>query len=122
MTTRHVRLDLPPVGQRAEGEGPGAGRPHKHGKRDPPEDVAERTRLVRENLKKMLQAAGATCADVVRTDVFIITDMGDQDSLGEVMRPSCRGDYPASTLVEVRQLVDRRLEIEVSPWSRGKSR
>jgi 2-iminobutanoate/2-iminopropanoate deaminase len=49
-----------------------------------------------ENLTWCLKAAGASCNDVVRTDVFL-TDMEDQDAVGEV-----------------RRLIDPRLKIEVS--------
>ena len=87
--------------------------PHQHDHLDPPDDVREQARLVMENLRQVLEAAGATFADVVRTDVFV-TDMDDQDAIGGVMESYFRGDYPASTLVEVNQLVDRRLKLEVN--------
>ncbi|MBD2773909.1 RidA family protein [Iningainema tapete] len=87
--------------------------PHEHDKLNPPDDVREQTRLVMENLKKCLQASGATFADVVRTDVFV-TNMEDQNAIGEVMEKYFLGNYPASTLVEVKRLVDRRLKLEVS--------
>jgi enamine deaminase RidA (YjgF/YER057c/UK114 family) len=80
---------------------------------DPPADVREQTRLVMDNLKQVLDAAGATFADVVRTDVFV-TDMEEQDAIGEVMGRYFDGDYPASTLVEIKRLVDPRLKLEIS--------
>ena len=86
--------------------------PHEHGKLNPPDDAREQTRLTMENIKRCLEAAGATFADVVRTDVFI-TDMEEQDAIGEVMSEYFEGDYPASTLVEVKRLVDKRLKLEV---------
>jgi enamine deaminase RidA (YjgF/YER057c/UK114 family) len=87
--------------------------PHRHEELDPPEDVREQTRLVMENLTRCLAAAGATWKDVVRTDLFV-TDMADQDAIGEVMGPYFDGDFPASTLVEVKRLVDARLKLEMS--------
>jgi enamine deaminase RidA (YjgF/YER057c/UK114 family) len=87
--------------------------PHEHDKLSPPDDTREQTRLVMQNLKKCLTAAGACFADVVRTDVFV-TDMEEQDAIGEVMEEFFQGDYPASTLVEVRRLVDERLKLEVN--------
>jgi 2-iminobutanoate/2-iminopropanoate deaminase len=87
--------------------------PHCHDVLDPPDDVREQARLVMENLRRCLDAAGATWNDVVRTDVFV-TDMDDQDAIGEVMGPYFDGDFPASTLVEVKRLVDPRLKLEVS--------
>ena len=87
--------------------------PHEHDALDPPEDVAAQTRLVMENLGKALAAAGATFSDVVRTDVFV-TDMNEQDAIGEVLAEHFDGDYPASTLVEVSRLVDPRLKLEIN--------
>ena len=87
--------------------------PHRHEDLDPPDDVQEQTRLVMESLTRCLEAGGATWKDVVRTDVFV-TDMEDQDAIGEVMGPYFDGDFPASTLVEVKRLVDPRLTIEIS--------
>jgi enamine deaminase RidA (YjgF/YER057c/UK114 family) len=87
--------------------------PHEHDVLDPPADVREQTRLVMDNLKQVLDAAGATFADVVRTDVFV-TDMEEQDAIGEVMGRYFDGDYPASTLVEIKRLVDPRLKLEIS--------
>lgn len=87
--------------------------PHEYGKLNPPDDVREQTCLVMENLQKCLHAGGATFADVVRTDVFV-TDMEDQDAIGEVMGQYFQGYYPASTIVEVKRLVDRRLKLEIN--------
>ena len=87
--------------------------PHQHEKLDPPEDVQEQTRLVMDSLTRCLDAGGAGWKDVVRTDVFV-TDMEDQDAIGEIMGPYFDGDFPASTLVEVNRLVDPRLKIEIS--------
>jgi enamine deaminase RidA (YjgF/YER057c/UK114 family) len=87
--------------------------PHRHEELDPPESVREQARLVMENLERCLAAGGAGWKDVVRTDVFV-TDMRDQDAIGEVIGPYFEGDFPASTLVEVSRLVDPRLKLEIS--------
>ena len=87
--------------------------PHEHDVLDPPADVREQTRLVMETLTRCLAAAGATWSDVVRTDTFL-TDLDDQDAVGEVMGPYFAGDFPASTWVEVSRLVDPRLKLEMS--------
>lgn len=87
--------------------------PHEHAKLNPPDDVREQTRIVMDNLTRCLEAAGATWSDVVRTDAFL-TDMEDQDAIGAVMGEYFRGDFPASTWVEVKRLVDPRLKLEMS--------
>ena len=85
---------------------------HENDEFDPSEDISEQTCNAVENLTWCLKAAGASCNDVVRTDVFL-TDMEDQDAVGEVMDPCFNGDFPASTMGEVRRLIDPRLKIEV---------
>ena len=40
--------------------------------------------------------------------------MEEQDAIGEVMGEYFRGDFPASSLIEVSRLVDERLKLEVS--------
>lgn len=87
--------------------------PHRHDLLDPPADVRAQTRIVMDNLTRCLEAAGATWADVVRTDTFL-TDMDDQDAIGETMAPYFAGDFPASTWVQVVRLVDPRLKLEMS--------
>ncbi len=87
--------------------------PHDHDKLDPPDDVRAQARLVMENLKKVLDSSGAAFSDIVRTDVFV-TDMEEQDAIGDVMGEYFRGDFPASTLIEVSRLVDARLKLEVN--------
>jgi 2-iminobutanoate/2-iminopropanoate deaminase len=87
--------------------------PHEHDKLDPPQDVREQTRIVMDNLTRCLGAARATWSDVVRTDAFL-TDMNDQDAIGAVMGEYFQGDFPASTWVEIKRLVDPRLKLEMS--------
>ena len=86
---------------------------HENDELDPSEDISEQTPNVMENLTWCLKAAGASCNDVVRTGGFL-TDMVDQDAVGEVMDPCFNRDFPASTMGEVRRLIDPRLKIEVS--------
>jgi 2-iminobutanoate/2-iminopropanoate deaminase/2-aminomuconate deaminase len=87
--------------------------PHRHDELDPPDDAAEQTRLVMENLTRCLETAGASWADVVRTDMFL-TNMDDQDAIGEVMARYLGGHIHTSTMVEVSRLVDPRLKVEIS--------
>lgn len=87
--------------------------PHEHDQLDPPDDVRAQTRLVMESLTRCLEAGGASWPDVVRTDLYV-TDMDDQDAIGEVMSRYFDGDYPASTLLQVARLVDPRLKLEMS--------
>jgi enamine deaminase RidA (YjgF/YER057c/UK114 family) len=87
--------------------------PHIHEDLNPPEDVQEQTELLMQNMKACLEAAGADFSDVVRTDVFV-TDMNDQDAIGEVLGKYFKHPYPASTLIQIGQLVDPRVKLEIS--------
>ena len=77
-----------------------------------PGDVRAQTRQVFENLKAILEANGATFADVVKIGTYLTT-LGDLAGMREV-----RGDYltsepPASTAVQVVALVVPEAVIEV---------
>jgi 2-iminobutanoate/2-iminopropanoate deaminase len=76
-------------------------------------DVATQTRLVMENLTALLEAAGATWRDVVKTTVFL-TDMNDFAEVNGIY-----GQYfdeataPARACVEVSRLPkDVQVEID----------
>ncbi len=77
------------------------------------DDVVAQTRQVFANIGRILAAAGATFADIVKVTVFL-TDIDDRAQINPV-RQEIFGDVrPASTLVEVSRLAvpGARLEIE----------
>ena len=76
-------------------------------------DVGAQTRRVLQNLRTVLNAAGADWPNVVKSSVFLI-DMGDfaamNDAYGEVLSPT----RPARTTVAVRELPrGARVEIDM---------
>jgi len=76
-------------------------------------DVKAQTRQVLKNIELTLKGADADLRDIVKIN-FFITDMRDKSAIWEV-RKEIFGDHrPASTLVQVSQLVDplARLEVE----------
>ncbi len=76
-------------------------------------DVAAQTRQVLENIKKVLDQAGATFADVVRVTVFI-KDMAHFREIHDVRLQYFAEDaLPASTMVEVTGFVDPDALIEI---------
>jgi enamine deaminase RidA (YjgF/YER057c/UK114 family) len=64
-------------------------------------------------MKKVLDAAGATFADVLKVTVFMV-NIDDRPAINPVRQEFFGDARPASTLVEVRRLVrpDLLLEIE----------
>lgn len=76
-------------------------------------DAARQTRQIFDNMKKLLDAAGASFADVLKVTVFL-TDIDDRPRINPVRQEYFGAARPASTLVEVSRLVrpDFLVEIE----------
>lgn len=73
----------------------------------------EQTRQTLENIEAIVNAAGASLADVVKTTVYI-NDMRYYDEVNEVYGEMLSEPYPARSAVEVVKLpVDIDVEIEV---------
>ena len=79
-----------------------------------PRDMGGQTRAALENLKRGLEAAGASFADIV-TATRYVTDLSDQDSLNRVWAEYFSDNKPATTTVQVVQLAtDPRCLIEIN--------
>lgn len=75
-------------------------------------DIAAQTERVLENLKAVLEAAGSSLAQVVKTTVFV-KDMGEFAKMNEVYAKYFALDPPARATVEAARLPrDVRVEIE----------
>jgi 2-iminobutanoate/2-iminopropanoate deaminase len=75
-------------------------------------DFAAQTRLVFENLRAVLNQAGATLEHVVKLGVFL-TDMARLPQYGAIKAEFFKGPQPASTAVGVTALARPELLIEV---------
>ena len=76
-------------------------------------DMKAQTRQALENVKAALAKLGATLDDVVKVTIFV-TDLSDFKGIHEVRRQYFKkGNYPASTLVQVSRLVREDLLIEI---------
>ncbi len=75
-------------------------------------DMKAQTRQVMENIKAVLEKAGASFDQIVKVTVFI-TDMSKFKEIHEVRAQYFRKDYPASTMVQVSGLVSPDLLIEI---------
>lgn len=60
----------------------------------------------------LLEAAGATMADIVRLRIYV-TDMADRADVGRARGEFLSGVMPCSTLVEVGALVHPALRVEI---------
>lgn len=76
------------------------------------DDIAEQTERTLENVSAVLDAAGASLADVVKTIVFV-RDMRHYDAVNEVYGEYMSDPYPARSAVEVDDLpINIGVEIE----------
>ena len=78
-----------------------------------PEGITEQTRQSLSNVKAILEAAGLTMDNVVKTTVYL-ADMGDFAAMNAVYAEAFNAPYPARSAVAVRELPKKVLvEIEV---------
>ena len=76
-------------------------------------DISAQTRRVFDNIRAVLDAAGRSFADVVRTTVFL-ADMNDFAAVNEVYGQYFKEPYPARATVQVARLPkDARVEIDL---------
>jgi reactive intermediate/imine deaminase len=76
------------------------------------DDPVEQTRQVLRNIEAVLDAAGATFADIAKVTVYL-TDMDDRQQVN-VARKEFFGDArPASTLVEISGLAIEGMRVEI---------
>jgi len=76
-------------------------------------DAAEQADCTLANIAAVLDAAGSSIDDVLKSTVFL-TDMSDYDAVNEIYADHMSDPYPARSAVEVSDLpVDIRVEIEV---------
>lgn len=76
------------------------------------EDVAEQTEQVLKNLSAVLEAAGTSLNNVVKTTVFL-ADMNDFTAMNEVYSKFFNENKPARATVQAARLPkDARVEIE----------
>lgn len=76
------------------------------------EDAARQAEYIYGLLERILNAAGATLDDVVKTTGFI-TDIRDYPAINAVRNKVFAGREPASTIVEVSKLVHPAAKVEI---------
>ena len=76
------------------------------------DDAAEQARQIFRNMDKVLRAAGATPADVLKVTVYL-TDIADRTRINPVRQQFFGAARPASTLVEVSKLAIAGMKVEI---------
>ena len=97
--------------------------PHIESQHDHVCDIREQTRLAMENIKLVLDTAGAGWRDVVKVTKYM-TDIRDFDGINAGMAPYFGDWKPASTTICVNQLSSPGARVELDmivalPKSRG---
>lgn len=78
-----------------------------------PGDIVAQTERAYENLKRVLEEAGASLTDIVKMDIYV-TDINAFGKTREVRRRYFGSHYPASTAVQVDKLIPEGSMVEIS--------
>jgi reactive intermediate/imine deaminase len=76
------------------------------------DDVAAQTRQVLVNLQRILDAAGASFADILKVTVYL-TDVNDREKINPVRQEFFGDARPASTLIGVAALAIPGMKVEI---------
>ncbi|HYC46168.1 MAG TPA: RidA family protein [Burkholderiales bacterium] len=72
----------------------------------------EQTRQIFSRIKRICEAAGASLDDVVKMTIFMV-NIKNNTEVWRARREFFTGDFPASTLVEVRSLAGAETLVEI---------
>jgi len=76
-------------------------------------DIVLQTQTVLENLKKVLNAAGANLSDVIKINMYVTNIEEFRTKAVEARRTYFPKDFPAATMVEVKSLANPDFMVEI---------
>ena len=77
-----------------------------------PADEYGQAKVIFEKIRHLLEAADAHMDDVVKVVIYV-TDIARREEVWRARRECFRGDFPASTLIEVSALAAPELKVEI---------
>jgi enamine deaminase RidA (YjgF/YER057c/UK114 family) len=72
----------------------------------------EQAKMIFTKIRGMVEAAGGTMDDIVKVTIFVV-NIKQNKEVWRARREFFRGDFPASTLVEVRSLAGPETLVEI---------
>jgi enamine deaminase RidA (YjgF/YER057c/UK114 family) len=87
-------------------------RPFEGGKTLVGTNEYEQARHIFARIQRICEAAGGSMADVVKMTIFLV-DITKNTEVWKARREFFSGDFPASTLVEVRSLAGKETLVEI---------
>jgi enamine deaminase RidA (YjgF/YER057c/UK114 family) len=75
-------------------------------------DEYEQTRQIFSRIDRIIQAAGGTMDDLIKMTIYVV-DIKNNTEVWRARREFFTGDFPASTLVEVRSLAKPEVLVEI---------
>jgi enamine deaminase RidA (YjgF/YER057c/UK114 family) len=76
------------------------------------DSMYEQARAIFTKIKHLMEAAGGRMDDIVKVQIFV-TDIKRREEVWRARREFFAGDFPVSTLVEVRALAAPELLVEI---------
>ena len=77
-----------------------------------PNNVHGQTKFIIQKIERALKEAGGTLNDVVRTRIYV-TDISQWEAVGKVHGEFFKDIKPATTMVEVKSLIDPNFLVEI---------